>query len=69
MDKSNFGTNTVYDTCNLACTDPLANPDCTQKVGHPDLLSLGFRQSQKYLCAVSLEHADLQSQNLHRGCT
>jgi len=29
------------------------------KVRHPDLLSSVFRRSQKYLCAVSLEPADL----------
>ena len=52
-----------------ACTDPLVNPDCTQKVGHPDLLSSVIRQSQKYLCALSLKPADLQSPNLHCGCT
>ena len=44
-------------TCNLACTDPLANPDCKQKVGHPDLLSSVFMRSQKYLCAISLQFA------------
>ena len=30
--------NRCTDTCNLACTYPLANHDCTQKVGYPGLL-------------------------------
>ena len=52
----------VYtDTCSLAYTDPLANPDCTQTVGHPDLLSSVFTRWQntyvQYLC------------NLHCACT
>jgi len=50
--------NRCTDTCNLACTDPLVNHNCTKKVGHPDLLlSSLFRQSQTYLCAVFLEPA------------
>jgi len=75
MDKSNFGKTGCYkslplynDTCYLARTDPLANPDCTQKVGHPDLLSSVFRRSQQYVCAVFLEPADTRSPNLHHGC-
>jgi len=44
----------VYiDTCSLARNDPLAKPDCTQKVGHPDLLSSVFRRSKILMCSIS----------------
>ena len=79
MDKSNFGTNRVGQivtavlyiyTCNLVCTNELANPDCKQKSRSSWPTFISFSAIIKYLWLMcnSLEPADLRSPNLHRGC-